>query len=66
MPDWLAYRQEHNVTIRLNDYDLVRKGVATTKVSLGSISSDSALEIGAHPTFDFYNGRLDDISIAIG
>jgi hypothetical protein len=40
--------------------------VATKKVSLGSISSDNALEIGAHPTSDFYNGRLDDISITIG
>jgi hypothetical protein len=40
--------------------------VATTTVSLGSISSNNALEIGAHPTFDFYNGRLDDISITIG
>jgi hypothetical protein len=40
--------------------------VATTKVSLGSISSSIALEIGAHPTFDFYKGKLDDVSITIG
>jgi len=39
---------------------------ATTSVNLGSISSSTALEIGAHPAFDFYKGELDDISITIG
>lgn len=40
--------------------------VKTTKVDVGSISVATPVEIGAHPTFDYYNGVLDDVSIAIG
>ncbi len=42
------------------------KVVKTTKVDVGSISTTIPVEIGAHPTFDFYNGVLDDASIAVG
>ena len=38
----------------------------TTSATVGSISNSSALYIGAHPGSDWYHGRLDEVSIAIG
>lgn len=40
--------------------------VATTKATVGSISNTSAADIGAHPGGDWYNGELDEVSIAFG
>jgi len=40
--------------------------VKTTAVNVGSISTTTPVEIGAHPTFDYYNGVLDDASITTG
>jgi hypothetical protein len=40
--------------------------VKTTSATVGSISNSSALYIGAHPGSDWYHGRLDEVSIAIG
>jgi Concanavalin A-like lectin/glucanases superfamily len=40
--------------------------VKTTKVNVGSISTTTPVEIGAHPGSDYYNGVLDDASIAVG
>jgi Concanavalin A-like lectin/glucanases superfamily len=42
------------------------KVVATTTAAVGSISNTSAAEIGAHPGSDWYNGELDEVSIAFG
>jgi hypothetical protein len=33
---------------------------------VGSISNTSAADIGAHPGSDWYNGKLDEVSIAFG
>lgn len=40
--------------------------VATTNAAVGSISNTSGAEIGAHPGSDWYNGDLDELSIAFG
>jgi hypothetical protein len=40
--------------------------VATTNATVGSISNTSALEIGAYPGSDWYQGKLDEISITTG
>ena len=42
------------------------KTVATTNATVGSISNTSAVDIGAHPGSDWYNGELDEVSITIG
>ena len=39
--------------------------VKTSQVA-GAITNTSPVEIGAHPTFDFYQGRLDEVTIAVG
>lgn len=39
---------------------------ATTIGTAGSISTTYPVEIGAHPGGDWYKGRLDEVSIAIG
>jgi Concanavalin A-like lectin/glucanases superfamily len=39
---------------------------ATTNAAVGSISNTSGAEIGAHPGSDWYNGDLDELSIAFG
>lgn len=40
--------------------------VATTNATVGSITNTSAVEIGAYPGSDWYMGKLDEVSIAIG
>jgi hypothetical protein len=40
--------------------------VATTTAAVGSISNTSTADIGAHPASDWYNGELDEVSIAFG
>jgi hypothetical protein len=40
--------------------------VATTSGTVGSISNTYAVDIGAYPGSDWYKGKLDDMSIAIG
>jgi len=40
--------------------------VKKTTVDVGSISVTTPVEIGAHPSFDYYSGDLQDVSIAIG
>ncbi len=42
------------------------KVVATTTATVGSISNTSPADVGAHPGGDWYNGELDEVSIAIG
>jgi Concanavalin A-like lectin/glucanases superfamily len=42
------------------------KVAAITKATVGSISNTSPADIGAHPSSDWYNGELDEVSIAIG
>lgn len=39
---------------------------ATTNATVGSISNTSALEIGAYPGSDWYQGKLDEVSITTG
>jgi hypothetical protein len=38
----------------------------TKSVAIGSLANTSPLVLGAHPGFDYYNGLLDDASIAKG
>jgi hypothetical protein len=40
--------------------------VASSATVVGSISNNVAVEIGAHPTFDYYKGKLDEVSITVG
>jgi hypothetical protein len=40
--------------------------VATTTMDVEAISVTTPVEIGAHPTFDYYNGVLDEVQIGIG
>ena len=40
--------------------------VATTNATVGPITNTSAVEIGAYPGSDWYMGKLDEMSIAIG
>ena len=40
--------------------------VMTTPMDVGAISVTTPVEIGAHPTFDYYNGVLDEVQIGIG
>jgi Concanavalin A-like lectin/glucanases superfamily len=40
--------------------------VATTKAAVGSISNTYAVEIGAYPGSDWYQGKLDEVSITVG
>lgn len=40
--------------------------VGTTTAAVGSISNTSTADIGAHPASDWYNGELDEVSIAFG
>jgi concanavalin A-like lectin/glucanase superfamily protein len=40
--------------------------VKTTKVTIGAISNDSALYIGAKPGSDFMDGRLDEARVKVG
>ena len=42
------------------------KAVASSATVVGSISNTVPVEIGAHPTFDYYNGKLDEVSITVG
>lgn len=42
------------------------KAVASSPTVVGSISNTVPVEIGAHPTFDYYNGKLDEVSITVG
>ncbi len=38
---------------------------SSSKVA-GSITNTSPVEIGAHPGSDYYNGRMDEVSITVG
>jgi concanavalin A-like lectin/glucanase superfamily protein len=40
--------------------------VKTTSVIIGSISTTGDASLGAHPGYDWYQGMLDEVSIAIG
>ena len=40
--------------------------VATTTATVGDITNTSALEIGAYPGSDWYQGKLDEVSITTG
>jgi len=40
--------------------------VATTQATVGSISNTSAVDIGAYPGSDWYQGKLDEVSITVG
>jgi hypothetical protein len=40
--------------------------VASSATVVGSITNNVPVEIGAHPTFDYYKGKLDEVSITVG